>query len=418
MSRPTSALVLAPFLGALLAGCAAPGPAPGGAADSRSSTSAPVPSAAPTAEAQGPSPRLAVSHRDGVMVVDAATLEVVGGAATTGFVRLNPAGDGRHVLVTQDDGWRVLDLGAWTEPHGDHGHSFTTTPRLTGTTIRGPHPGHVVVHGTRTTLFADGTGEMQVLDPDSLGAVDGSVDVVRHRAPAAHHGVAVTLPDGTLVHSLGTEEARTGAVALDVAGAEVARTDDCPGLHGEAVAAGDVVTLGCENGILVYRDGRFTKVASPTAYGRIGNQAGSERSGVVLGDYKVDEDAELERPTRISLVDTRTGRLRLVETGASYSFRSLERGPAGEALVLGTDGRLRVVDPDTGVVTRSVPVVGPWREPVQWQDPRPAVRVVGDRAYVTEPSRSRLVAVDLTTGRLAGEATLPHVPNEIAGVAG
>lgn len=414
MNRRTPALLVVPFLGALLAGCAAPG----GPAGSRSSAPAPTPSAAPTAEAQGPSPRLALSHRDGVMVVDAATLEVVGSAATTGFIRLNPAGDGRHVLVTQEDGWRALDLGAWTEPHGDHGHSFTTTPRLTGTTIPGSHPGHVVVHGTRTTLFADGTGEVQVLDPDSLGGVGGSVDVVRHRAPAAHHGVAVTLPDGTLVHSLGTEEARTGAVALDVAGAEVARTDDCPGLHGEAVAAGDVVTLGCEDGMLVYRDGRFTKVTSPTAYGRIGNQAGSERSGVVLGDYKVDEDAELERPTRVSLVDTRKGRLRLVETGSSYSFRSLERGPTGEALVLGTDGRLRVIDPDTGLVTRSVPVVGPWREPLEWQDPRPAVRVVGDRAYVTEPARSRLVAVDLTTGRVAGEATLPHVPNEIAGVAG
>lgn len=376
----------------------------------------------PTAEAQGATPRLAISHAGGVMVVDARRLTVLADLPTTGFVRLNAAGDGRHVLVTEGDAWRALDLGAWTERHGDHGHSFTTAPRFSGARLTGAEPGHVVAHGGRTVLFADGTGEIQVLDPGRLAGSGssgaGTPPVVRHRTPAAHHGVAVSLPDGTLVHSIGTEAARTGAVALDLSGDVVARTDECPGLHGEAVAAGDVVTLGCEDGILVYRDRAFTKVASPTAYGRIGNQAGSEASPVVLGDLKVDRDAELERPTRISLTDTTTGRLRVVDIGASYSFRSLERGPRGEALVLGTDGRLRVIDPRTGATTRSVPVVRPWTEPLEWQDPRPAVRVVGDRAYVTEPSRRGLAVVDLGTGRVESRTTLPHVPNEIAGVAG
>jgi hypothetical protein len=411
MSRRTTPFVLLPLLAGALAACATPTPT--GATALSATPSAP----APTAEAQGPSPRLAVSHASGVAVVDARTLKVLADLPTTGFVRLNAAGDGRHVLVTQGDAWRVLDLGAWTEPHGDHGHSFTTAPRFTGASFAGSHPGHVVVHGNRTVLFADGTGEMQAFDPAKLAA-SGQTPVVRHRTPEPHHGVALQLPDATLVHSLGDEESRTGAVARDIAGREVARTDDCPGLHGEAVAAGHAVTLGCEDGILVYRDGTFTKVASPTAYGRIGNQAGSEASPVVLGDYKVERDADLERPTRISLTDTATKRLRLVDIGASYSFRSLERGPRGEALLLGTDGRLRVIDPVTGRTTRSIAVVRPWTEPLEWQDPRPAVRVVGDRAYVTDPAASGLVAVDLTTGRIVGRGTLPGVPNEIAGVTG
>jgi hypothetical protein len=46
------------------------------------------------------------------------------------------------------------------------------------------------------------------------------------------------------------------------------------------------------------------------------------------------------------------------------------------------------------------------------------VRVVGDRAYVTDPTASALVAVDLATGRVVGRGTLPGVPNEIAGVSG
>ena len=357
------------------------------------------------------------------MVLDGRTLELEGSVPTTGFVRLNAAGDGRHVLVTEGDAWRALDLGAWTEAHGDHGHSYTTEPAFTGTSFAGVHPGHVVVHGNRTVLFADGTGEIQVLDPAQLAAVTTGASpaappVVRHRTPQAHHGVALVLPDATLVHSLGDDKARTGAVALDASGGEITRTDACPGLHGEAVAADDAVTLGCEDGILVYRDGEFTKVQSPDDYGRIGNQAGSEESPVVLGDYKVDRDAELERPTRISLTDTSTGRLRLVDLGTSYSFRSLERGPAGEALVIGTDGRLRVIDPASGATTRSIPVVEPWSEPLEWQDPRPAVRVVGDRVFVTDPASSSLVRVDLVTGRVAERARLPHVPNEIAGVEG
>ena len=411
MIRRTISLALLPLLAGALTACATPS-APGSASPTTTPSAPP-----PTVEAQGRSPRLAVSHADGIAVVDARTFRVLADLPATGFVRLNAAGSGRHVLVTEGDAWRVLDLGAWTEPHGDNAHSFTTAPRFTGASFAGSHPGHVVVHGNRTVLFADGTGEIQVLDPAKLASSDAP-RVVRHRTPEPHHGVALQLPDATLVHSLGDQEARTGAVARDVSGREIARTDDCPGLHGEAVAAGHAVTLGCEDGILVYRDGAFTKVDSPDAYGRIGNQAGSEVSSVVLGDYKVDRDADLERPTRISLTDTATGRLRLVDIGTSYSFRSLERGPGGEALVLGTDGRLRVIDPRTGRTTRSIPVVRPWTEPLEWQDPRPAVRVVGDRAYVTDPTASALLAVDLTNGRVVGRGTLPGVPNEIAGVTG
>ena len=176
--------------------------------------------------------------------------------------------------------------------------------------------------------------------------------------------------------------------------------------------------MGCENGMLIYRDGGISKVASPDAYGRMGNQAGSPESPVVLGDYKVDREAELERPTRVSLVNTDTGSLRLVELGASYSFRSLGRGPEGEALVLGTDGALRIIDPLTGNITSTVPVVEAWEESETWQDPRPTLFVQGSTAYVTEPARRVIHAVDLASGSVRKSAELPHVPNELTGVSG
>ena len=205
---------------------------------------------------------------------------------------------------------------------------------------------------------------------------------------------------------------------LDAGRGEVTRNERCPGLHGEAVAANEAVVFGCQDGLLIYRDGAITKVTSPDPYGRIGNQAGSEESTVVLGDYKSDPDAKLERPQRVSLTDTVTGELRLVDIGTSYTFRSLGRGMFGEALILGTDGALHVLDPATGATIRTVPVIDPWTEPEEWQSPRPALFVQGFTAYVTDPATKRIHAVDIENGQVTTSAELPHTPDEITGVRG
>lgn len=188
-------------------------------------------------------------------------------------------------------------------------------------------------------------------------------------------------------------------------------------MHGEAFA-GDVALFGCEDGVLVVDGRRITKVDAPDAYGRIGNQAGHETSRYVLGDYKVDADAELERPTRVSIIDTRTASLRLVDLPASYSFRSLGRTPDGDALVLGTDGRLHVIDVATAKVTASIPVTAKWREPLDWQQPRPLLEVVGDLAYVTEPATRQVHVVDLARQAVVDSLDVPQVPNELRGVTG
>ncbi|MGO3815873.1 MAG: zinc metallochaperone AztD, partial [Cellulosimicrobium funkei] len=302
--------------------------------------------------------------------------------------------------------------------HGDHAHYYTADPVLTDVTYAAEKPGHVVVHDGRTALFDDGTGEITVLDSATVADPHGIDDARTLTTPAAHHGVAVELSDGSLVVSEGTEDARTGVRLLDAAGDEVSANDQCPGVHGEAVAAGEAVVIGCEDGVLVVAGGAITKVAAPDAYGRIGNQAGSEASPVVLGDYKSDPDAELERPTRVSLVDTRDASLRLVDLPASYTFRSLGRGDAGEALVLGTDGSLHVIDPESGTVVRSIPVVGAWEEPEEWQEPRPALFVQDGIAYVTDPAGRAIHAVDYVGGEVWKSAELDVVPNELNGVTG
>ncbi|MDT0202436.1 zinc metallochaperone AztD [Nocardioides sp. AE5] len=366
-------------------------------------------------ETDGPEARLALTYDGGVLVLRAADGEVLLDHAAEGFIRVNPAGDERHVFLSTSKGWEALDLGAWTQAHGDHGHSFVGEPHLTGTVIEGQEPGHVVAHGGRTVLFDDGTGGYTVLDPHDLAEEDP--ELTEHATDEAHHGVAVALPNGNLLHTVGTSDARNGVRLVTAAGHELAATSDCPGVHGEAFA-GEVAGFGCEDGVVLVDGRTITKAQSPDAYGRIGNLAGHEESPVLLGDYKSDPDAELERPTRIALIDTRTARVQLVDVDASYSFRSLGRGPGGEALVLGTDGNLRVIDPESGQVTVTIPVTAEWTEPEQWQQPRPALAVLDGTAYVTEPATRQVHVVDLAAGKVTGSHDLPQVPNEIVGVTG
>ncbi|WP_432494300.1 zinc metallochaperone AztD [Kineococcus auxinigenes] len=407
-TRPLAAGSLLSLL--LLTGCGA-----GTSEPAASAEDTPEPAAAATEVAAG-TPRLALTHDGGVQVLDASTFEVLADLPVEGFTRLNPAGDGRHLLLSTTGAFQVLDAGTWSEPHGDHSHHYTAEPELTDVAFEAVKPGHVVVHEGRTVLFDDGSGQVTAFD--SAEVADPDREQRELTTPAAHHGVAVELGDGSLIVSEGTEEARTGTRWLDADGTETTRSDQCPGVHGEAVAAGEAVVIGCTDGALVHRDGAITKVAAPDPYGRIGNQAGSGASPIVLGDYKTDPDAELERPTRVSLIDTRDATLRLVDLPASYSFRSLGRGEDGEALVLGTDGALHVIDPETGVVVRSIPVVAPWEEPLQWQEPRPTLHVLDGTAYVTEPATKQLHAVDVATGEVFESTQLDVVPNELNGVTG
>lgn len=370
----------------------------------------------PATEEATYTPRIAITYDGGIQVLDAGTLDSVGEFELDGFNRLNDVGDGRHLLVSTTGGFQVLDAAAWAEPHGDHSHYYTAEPQLTDIRFDAETPGHVVPHEGRVALFDDGTGEVTVFDASEVA--DPERETRRLTTPEAHHGVAIELHDGSLVVSEGTEDARTGIRVLDKDGKEIAASDECPGVHGEAVAADEAVLIGCQDGVLIYKDGEITKVDSPDSYGRVGNQAGSEESSVVLGDYKVDEDAELERPERISLTDTKTGELTLVDLPSSYTFRSLARGADGEALVLGTDGQIHVIDPEKKELVRSIPVIDEWEEPIEWQTPRPAIFMLDGSAYVTDPATRSIHAVDIETGEVWLTKELEVEPNEINGISG
>lgn len=421
------------LFGALLASltlssCSATGSA-GTPADTRT---APASSGSSVAPAEAPeltevaalAPRVVLTYDGGVMVVDGESGEVVSKIENEGFLRVNKAGDGRHVLVSDTDVFRVLDTGLIAQKHGDHYHYYEQTPSSTGDTIDAPHAGHVVRNAGKTALFADGNGAIKVMVSTAFS--DGKItqaEVTEHSTKSAHHGVAVPLSSGNLLLTQGTEEARDTVQVISEEGKVLAETTNCPAVHGVTEAKqtkqGEVVSLGCENGPVIYRNGQFHKVPVEHEYQRSGNQFGTHESPIVLADYKTNPDAELERPTKIALIDTRADSLKTVDLGSAYWFRSLARGPEGEALVLTYDGELNILDEETGEILHEVPVVEPWQEKADWQSPGPAVKVGADGyAYVTDAAEQKLHVVDIADGKVLDSFDLPETPNEIAVVTG
>ena len=354
-----------------------------------------------TATPKADGTRITLTHDGGLLVLDQ-DLRVVADDAIDGFTRVNPAGDGRHVLVTVPEGFQVLDTAA--------------DPALTDAVFPADTGGHAVVHGDTTALFADGSGDVTVFEHDDL---DGATlpEVETTESEAAHHGVAIVLEDGTLLTTIGTEESRSGVRALDESGKELTRSEDCPSVHGEGAVQDEVAVFGCTDGALVYQDGAFTKIDAPTEYGRTGNLFTTETSSIAVGDYNDDPDSEGYLLDQVALIDAASGEYRVTDMpeGVGFTFRDIARGPDDEAVILGSDGALHTFDVETGEPIETFDVIEAWEGPAEWQDAHPALKVVGDVAYVTDPAERKLHAVDLTTGKVvASSDELPGVPNEIA----
>lgn len=374
-----------------------------------------TPTASSPGSAAGTTPeagaRVAVAYEGGIVVLDGGTLETVADLASEEFTRLNPAGDDRHVMVTMSEGFQVLDTGAGS----------TDAAELTDLVFAADKPGHVVRHGGKTVLYADGTSDTTVFETADLAASDALPEVETIAGVDAHHGVSLVLEDGTFLTTVGNADGRTGITVQDSSGATVAESADCPGVHGEGTAANEAVVFGCEDGALLYRDGEITKLTAPDQpYGRMGNAYVSETSPLVVGDYKNDPDAEGYLLHAVTLIDTEAGTYDVVDLpeGVEYTFRDIARGPGDLAYILSADGSIHVLDPATGEITDAFPVVEPWESPIEWQDPHPAIVVSGDIAYVTEPAANAVHAVDLTTGEIVATADLAVTPNEIAVAAG
>lgn len=371
-------------------------------ANSTPASNTQTPAASASADALG---RVAISYPGGISILDGKTLNVVKKFDSEEFTRLNAAGDGRHVFVTTKAGFQLLD---------------TVEPKLTDLVVDASAPGHVVRHAGNTVLFDDGTGTTTILKTADLAKADGALpETQTYKADAPHHGVSIVLEDGKLLTTVGDKTSRTGAVALESHDGhwdKLAESKECPAIHGEGTAAGEAVIFGCEDGALLFHEGKFEKFQAPDKYGRMGNAFVSETSPIVVGDYKTDPDAEGYLLNSVALIDTQKHSFNVVKLPETvkYTFRDIARGPGDLAYILSTNGSIHVLDPKDGKIVNEFPVIGAWEGPVDWQDAHPAIVVKGNTAYVTEPAASTVHSVDLTTGKVTGSAKLDVVPNEIA----
>lgn len=379
-------------------------------------------------EAAAATPRIVLTYDGGLLVLDANSLETEADIALAGFSRLSDAGDGRHVAVSTTGAWALLDAGAWTQAHGDHAHHYTAAPMLTDLRIDAEEPGHVVIHDGLATLFDDGTGEVTVLDAGEWAHMveHRRADVVHeYTAAEPHHGVAIATENGELLVTIGDDQGRTGAMLRDEDGAVLASSEECPGVHGETAftnAAGEeLLMVGCEDGTLAFHGDHVHKTASPDAFGRIGNLFSADGSDAVLGDYKTDPEGGIGL-ARVALIDTAAEAVTVVDPFAGedvrYTWRGLARGADGEALVLGTDGALRVLDAATGEVRRTVDVIEAWDVPDEWQTAHPALTVLAGMAYVTEPATGTVHIVDYVGGEVWRSVDVGVEMIEMAGVEG
>ncbi|MDO5723077.1 MAG: hypothetical protein Q4P33_01560 [Flaviflexus sp.] len=364
-------------------------------------------------EVAGIDPRLVLTFDGGIMVVDTAKREVISTINQDGFLRLDEAGDGRHLFVANGNSFTLLDAGITEMPHGDHSHYFAGGPTLTDVTYPAIRSGHVVSNAGLTALFDDGAGQATVVHAGDLH--DGTKPAHEHvvKAQHPHHGVAVPMRNHQLLMSVGTEDERTGVQLLDMDGDVLDSSDECPGIHGAAVAGedGTAVGFGCSGGPVVFAKGAFHKIA---AEGRSSGLYGSPASPVILANYTVGE----EPSTEVALIDTDALTLTTVDLGETYGWTSFARGHDGDGLVLTHDGKLQVIDVDTGKVTAAIPVTGTWAEKDDWQEPNNTVVADGPIAYVTEVATKQLHLVDLTKGEVVETIDLPEVPNAVAVITG
>lgn len=373
-------------------------------------------SAGSLTEVAGIDPRVALTFDGGVMIVDTAKREVISTLKEDGFLRLDEAGDGRHVFVANGQSFTLLDSGITEMPHGDHSHYFAGDPAFTEVSFPAKRTGHAVANAGLVALFDDGAGTATVIHAGDLhdGEMPDHTHVVKAEHP--HHGVAVPLEDGQLLMSVGTEDERTGVRLVDLDGDELASSNECPGIHGAAVAD-DAVAFGCTDGPVIFHDGEFHKI-SADGYGRSSMLFGSPDSDVVLANYQAAEGDDAPASTEVALIDTEHLALNVIDLGQTYSYTSFARGPHGEGLVLTHDGKLQVIDPASGKITSSIEVTAAWAEKEDWQEPNNSVVADGPIAYVTEVATKQLHLVDIAKGEVVETIDLPEVPNAITVVNG
>ena len=292
----------------------------------------------------------------------------------------------------------LLDTGLRLEGHGDHGDLHVTAPRHLPIGLRGPRPSYTAGAEGRLAAFFDGDGSVLVIEAGREEAPPA-----RLSAAHPHHGVAVPFVAAAGPRVAVSEAARAGerpsGVSLrDMAGAEVARSADCPSLHGVG-RTGRVIAFGCADSVLLLdaASGAFSKLPYPPEAGArmVRNLEGGEDWRLLLGDFG---------PDAMAVLDPEAGTMRVIGLPARRLHFALGPARADTAFVLTEDGTLHAISTLDGTTRARVAATGRYALEGGAAVARPRLSAAGGLVAVSDPARGRVVLHD--AGSLAPRRVL------------
>jgi hypothetical protein len=285
----------------------------------------------------------------------------------------------------------LLETGLRLDGHGDHADLTVGVPALLDARLEGPRPSHVVAGDGRLGVFFDGDGTAAV-----VGAGAEAAAPLRLRAAHAHHGVAFPFAGGgrslVALSEAPAAGARPSIVALrDETGAEVARREDCPRLHGEA-RTGPLIAFGCADGVLLLdtRSATFAKVANPSGAGErmVRNLEGGEDWRLLLGDFG---------PDAMVVIDPEASTMRVVPLPARRLHFALDPARAETGFALTEDGVLHAFGTTDGAPRGTVQATGRYSLDGGSAVARPRLSAGGGMVAVSDPAAGRVRLFDAAT---------------------
>lgn len=357
---------------------------------------------------------------------------------------------GRFLVVRTGDEagtLRFLDTGLRYESHGDHIDVEKGDVRMLDIAILGDRPAHVISKNGAVALFYDGLRPWEgksdpkavFVDLKSLDAGKPVLDV--WRSPAPQHGIAVPLGRGQVllsqpnpVYAAGNDRSASsrpdGFVIADQRKGwrTIADLNDtakpaasCRLYHGYAEAAGNHV-FGCAEGdgggmLVLNRQGntwKARKLAYPDAR-RVSTLKSASGSPIVVGNYgsKSPYDALIR-------VDPAARALSLSDVQpvpGGQPACQFEVVPGGKRVAnLTPDGQLRIweMTPTWREVAR-FDAVAPFDCAFGAKTPTPALAIVGESVFVSDPLNGRIREYHLNTLKQGLDMPVGGMPANLAG---
>ena len=374
-------------------------------------------------------------------VIDLSTDDVDSGifevAAPGGTVYSSPTH--RYAIVLArgpedgDDRIHIFDGGLFLVPHGDHYDPVSNPVSRHSLEIVEETPVHTVNSHGWTTIFADASGHVILINEQDLANSTGDYEPIVLEA-GKQHGAALVISEGhvavTSPHPEHLENPDFWNILPE--GVEVRTFDGelvfdagaCHRTHGESHNALGAV-FGCWDGTLFLHahDGEYESelIPYPPEAGEsgefaIGQYFGHHHSDNFFGQSTLFPGGECCVQGGVWLVDVSHGEMLEVfpEPSAAAVFSS-----DGETFyMLAADGVLRAFDSHDGDLIDTMQLVDPFE--MVFGSPSPAMVVVGDMMYIADPNSGHVLGVHLTHMEIEEEWHVGGAPSSLAfvGIAG